>query len=257
MVSFSSFFGVAALATAALAAPLHSKRAIGKLGVAYNDVAAILPFTSAASWAYNWNKVPDGKVPQGVEYCPMLWGEKMYNGWNEAAEQALASGSTCLLGFNEPDYHEQANMSPAQAVEGFKKSLTPFKDRATLVTPAVTNGGGSMGLSWMRDFLTQCGGQCGAQAMAIHWYGDTFDQFKRHVESAIQLGKEFGIDRIWITEFAVNGDVGAQVAFLAQAIPYLNSNDAVERYSYFMAREGSLLSGSVLSAIGKAYLGLS
>ncbi|KAL1990993.1 hypothetical protein VTN49DRAFT_5497 [Thermomyces lanuginosus] len=256
MVSFSSLFGVAALAAAALAAPLHSKRAVGKVGVAYNDAAAILPFASAASWAYNWNKVPDGQIPQGVEYCPMLWGAKMFDGWTQAAEQALASGSTCLLGFNEPDHWEQANMSPAQAVDAYKQYLTPFKDRATLVTPAVTNGGGSMGLAWMREFLTQCGGQCGAQVMAIHWYGDNFDQFKQHVESAIGLANEFGISRIWITEFAPNTDAAGQIAFLHQAIPYLNSNPSVERYAYFMAREGSLLSGGALSDIGKAYLGM-
>jgi hypothetical protein len=57
-----------------------------------------------------------------------------------------------------------------------------------------------------------------------------------------------------LTEFAATGNVTSQVQFLQQAIQWLNSQDAVERYAYFMAGDDSLLSGNTLSTIGQAYI---
>ena len=59
---------------------------------------------------------------------------------------------------------------------------------------------------------------------------------------------------IWITEFAASGSQDEQAAFLAQAIPFLDGLDFVERYSYFMVSEGNLVSSKTLSTVGKAFV---
>jgi len=44
-----------------------------------------------------------------------------------------------------------------------------------------------------------------------------------------------------------------EIAFLEEVLPWLDSQDYVHRYAYFMASEGSLISGRVLSRIGETF----
>ena len=54
-----------------------------------------------------------------------------------------------------------------------------------------------------------------------------------------------------LAEFQSFGD---QVAFLHEAIPWLERESTVERYAYFWANEGGMLSGGQLNAVGQAYI---
>ncbi|KKA23149.1 hypothetical protein T310_2875 [Rasamsonia emersonii CBS 393.64] len=260
MVSFTNLVVSGLMAASALAAPhhahshLHDKRSSSKRGAAYNDVSLVKLITGS-SWAYNWNFAAGGSMPSGVEYVPMLWGTKMFDGWDNAVQQALSSGSKHILGFNEPDMSSQANMSPSEAVQYYKQYITPYADKAELGSPAVTNSGSSgQGLSWLSEFLDGCGGSCGQSFIAIHWYNDAsqVEDFKNHVNSAISLAAQHGINKVWITEFGATGDAASQVSFLEQVLPWLDSQEAVERYAYFMVAQGTLLSGDALSQIGEA-----
>jgi hypothetical protein len=259
MLSSSQLFIATVMATTALAVPnpaREMKRATSnKTGAAYNDASVISTITGA-SWAYDWNFSPDGTVPDGVEFCPMLWGSKMFEGWQSAAQIAILGGSKCILGFNEPDLPSQANMAPGDAVDAYKQYITPFKDQATLVTPAVTNSpSAGQGLDWMDQYLTTCAGTCGQTAMAIHYYAPAdINAFQQYITKAIDLANKHGIFKVWLTEFAATSDSASQTQFLQKAIPWLNSQDAIERYAYFMAGDGSLLSDNALSAIGQAYV---
>ncbi|KAL1966308.1 hypothetical protein VTN77DRAFT_4661 [Rasamsonia byssochlamydoides] len=262
MVSFSSLFVTGLMAASALAAPLradsksHEKRSSSKRGAAYND-ASLISLVTGTSWAYNWDDSAGGTMPTGVEYVPMLWGTKMFNGWQSAVESALSSGSSHILGFNEPDETAQANMSPSQAASYYKQYITPYAGRAQLGSPAVTNGNAAdMGLNWLSQFLDACGGSCGVDFLAIHWYNDAsqVDDFKQHINNAISLGAQYGISKIWITEFGATGDANSQVSFLQEVLPWLDAQEGVERYAYFMVGDGTLLSGNSLSQIGEAYV---
>lgn len=77
-------------------------------------------------------------LPCGIEFVPMLWGPPFDN-WQEMAEKSLAKGSTYILGFNEPDMSSQSNMIPSVAAANYRDYITPFKERAKLVSPAVTS----------------------------------------------------------------------------------------------------------------------
>ncbi|KAI9376228.1 hypothetical protein BJX61DRAFT_491282 [Aspergillus egyptiacus] len=274
MVSFK-FLTTALLASSALALPhakshthhhLHqttSKRAAStKRGAAYNDASLVQALSSsgAVSWAYDWNMYTMGDLPTNVEFVPMLWGTKMFTGWFAAIQTLLNSGSSYILGFNEPDMSSQAAMSSSDAARYYREYISTFSGQAKLVSPAVTNGVGfDKGLDWMRNFLDQCT-DCGISALAVHWYGDTSEDFKTFVGQATDLAAEYGLAETWITEFALNSDLGggssqSSADFLNDVLPWLDGQDAVSRYAYFYCADGHLLSGSELSVAGRAYVG--
>ncbi|KAL4940327.1 hypothetical protein BDV06DRAFT_22931 [Aspergillus oleicola] len=271
MVSFKHLATTLLAASSALAAPhghkhTHSMRQTAsashpKRGAAYNDASLVqtLSDSGAVSWAYDWNMYTMGDLPSGVEFVPMLWGSKMFTGWFAAIQSLLNSGSSHMMGFNEPDMSSQAAMSSSDAAGYYTKYITPFSGKAKLVSPSVTNGEGTdMGLDWMRNFLNSCT-DCDISALAVHWYGDSADDFKTFVNKAVALQEEFGLDETWVTEFALNSDLsgsgGTQTSsdFLNEVLPWLDSQDAVARYAYFMCADGYLLNGNGLSISGKAY----
>jgi len=262
MVSFSRLVVSGLMAAAALAAPLTvlQKRSSGKRGAAYND-PSLISIVSTASWCYNWGDSAGGPLPSGVEYVPMIWGTKSFDGWSNAIESALSSGSKCILGFNEPDYSGQANMSPTDAVTYYKQYVTPYQNRAALGSPAVTNGNqANWGLDWLSQYLDICNGTCGQTFINIHWYstgdnaGSLASDFEAHVNQAIALAEKHNIHEVWITEFGtVNVADSITEQFLVQALAFLEQTQAVTRYAYFMAGEGTLLNGNALSVIGSTY----
>lgn len=253
MVSFKLSVIASLLAATALAAPVQQGQSpSGKRGLPYNNPKALEPFkgTAADSWTYNWGQNPDGG--SGKEYVPMLWGPKFFDSWDSSS---VLSNTRCknLLGFNEPDHGEQAFMTPSNAVEAFKKYLKPIASKVNLGSPGVTNGGGDMGLTWMKSFLDGCAGDCGINFLAVHWYSpaNEVEGFKNHISAAIDLAKSHGIDKIWLTEFQGLGDEHAQAEFIKQVVPWLDANPGVARYSYFMA-DNMVVNGQ-LNAVGQAY----
>lgn len=255
MVSFSSLIVASAMVTAAFAAPTKplTKRSNAKKGAAYND-ASLVSLVTDASWAYNWASSSGGTLPSGVEFVPMLWGSDT-TGWTDNVEAALASGSTHILGFNEPDLDTQSNIDAATAAALYKEWITPYQNQAELVTPAVTNGAAPLGLTWMESYLEACNGECGQTAMAIHWYADAADtDFESYIAEAYNLAASHGIYKIWITEFQKTGvDDASQATFIDNTIPWLDETSYVERYAYFYVANDYLTSGNSLSDIGSAY----
>jgi hypothetical protein len=226
-----------------------------KRGLAYNDASLLTGFSGSnkISWAYNWGS-STASVPSAFEYVPLLWGtaSSFTNNWISAATKAIASGSTHLMSFNEPDLNTQANLSPEAAAAAYKTYLsTPFAGKAQLGSPAVTNGAGAMGLTWLKNFLASCT-DCQIDFVCIHWYnGGDAAAFMDYVDTAYAAG---GNRPLWITEFQGEGDATAQNTFLQTVIPQLDASPKVARYAYFMASDGVLLSsGSKLSTLGNTF----
>lgn len=261
MVCLTKLFTSGLLATSALAAPVVEKRSSGKRGAAYNDVKTVsaLSNSGTVSWAYNWAMSLSGNLPTGVDFVPMLWGAKDLGGWAGTIETALSSGSKYILGFNEPDMPSQASMSPANAANYYKNYITPYAGKAKLISPAVTSSTtDGMGLSWFKSFMNDCS-SCQISGLAVHWYGQSADEFKSFVQQAIDTAHSYNLPEVWVTEFALNSDVNgesdptATVNFINEVIPWLDQQEGVSRYSYFMCAENYLLSGNTLNQAGKAY----
>lgn len=254
--------------TTASTAPIPTgEKSEPKRGVAYNDPSFLSAFVgdgSNSTWCYNWGSIykqgfesKSVEVPKDLEYVPMLWGtsDSFTLDWEKNANSAIGAGAEHLLAFNEPDHVNQSHIKPKDAAAAYRKFMNPFEGRALLGAPAVTNGPAKedMGISWLEKFLGECG-DCAINFIPIHWYDaadeGAFDRFKEHVAKAYKAG---GNLPIWVTEFGVEGSDDQQEKFLEKAIPWLDGKDYVERYAYFMAKEGSLISDNALSTLGKAF----
>lgn len=70
----------------------------------------------------------------------MLWSNAtdLTSVWANNVKAEKTRGGDYLLGFNEPDLGEQANMTVSQSVAAWKKYMEPYKKDFKLVSPAVT-----------------------------------------------------------------------------------------------------------------------
>lgn len=262
MVSFTKLFTAGLMATTTLAAPVKvQKRSTSKRGAAYNDALTVPALTNTGNvgWAYNWAMWLPSDLPSGIDFVPMLWGARDFGGWVAAIETALFSGSEYIMGFNEPDVAAQADMSATDAAGYYQNYITPYAGQAKLISPAVSSSTTEgQGLSWMNSFLSQCT-SCEITGLAVHWYGNTIDEFKTFVQQAIDTASSYSLSEVWITEFALAADINGIVdeattnAFLTEALSYLDGESSVTRYSYFMTAENYLLSGGALNSVGNTY----
>lgn len=246
---------------AAVTSPVLTSSSSSKRGLSYNDVSNLDPFSGSSliDWCYNWGSTTQGTIPSNFEFVPMLWGlaDEFTSSWSSNAQAAIDSGSKYLLAFNEPDNSGQSNISPADAAQGYQTYMNPFSGSAQLGAPAVTNGGSPEGLTWLEDFISACNGACDIDFVPIHWYDSAtnFAYFKQYVQDAYVAG---GNRTLWITEFGATGSSDEQATFLEVVMPWLDQQEYVGRYAYFMDSVGVLLdSTSEVSAIGSTFASFS
>lgn len=257
--SSSSSSSAAAVATTAASTTSGNKR-----GAAYNVASLISPLIgsgSKISWAYNWGQVSDGldEVDSSLEYIPMLWSnrEDFISTWDTNAKTAISNGAKNFLGFNEPDNAGQANMDAATAAAAYIQYLTPYAGSVRLGSPAITNSGtDGEGVSWLKQWVSACNGQCSFSFCAAHWYSPaSSSDFLNYVT---QVHEACGTDKtVWITEFAPIGADDATISsFLEEVQDALDNNSTysfVERYSYFYVADGSLVTGTSASSYGNTF----
>ncbi|KAL7623846.1 hypothetical protein AAE478_005402 [Parahypoxylon ruwenzoriense] len=234
-----------------------------KRGAAYNDpslVRTLLGLSNKVSWAYNWGSDP-GNLDAQVAYYPMLWSpaSEHSSNWDAKAEAAIAKGSDCILSFNEPDIPSQANISPAVAAAGHIQFMNKYAGRVRVSAPAVSSSeSAGQGLDWLGQFFASCDGKCEFDFCAAHWYGpggaDGADLFLAHVQKVHDACQK---KPVWVTEFgAVSGDVDAFMSAVTQKLDG-DEYGYVEKYSYFMLNEGSLMADATsLSSFGKIFAGV-
>jgi len=152
-------------------------------------------------WFYSWSPtIPDG-IPQGVDFKPMLWGY-----WGDKAgvaktgANAKAAGIKELLGFNEPDRKNQANMSVEKALRVWPILM---ETGLRLGSPAAVHPDNE----WMKAFMAGVKKKgLRVDFVTVHSYGgpNPAELEKRLRRIQKMYGKP-----LWITEFAV-GDWNAK-----------------------------------------------
>ncbi|MDC0672919.1 glycoside hydrolase family protein [Nannocystis radixulma] len=236
-----------------------------KRGIAYGyhseaDLTALAP---AVSWWYNWTVPPDEGVRDsyqeiGVEFVPMLWGAASLE-----QEPEIPAGARYLLAFNEPNFGSQANLTPQEAAALWPQ-VEAIADAHGLeiVSPALNYCGGSCNktnpFEWFDEFFAACQG-CRVDHLAVHWYACHRDALSGYIEQMKQYERP-----IWLTEFscldAMDVSVPVQLAYMAEALDYLENEPAVFRYSWFAGRFDpqpaiDLLGASgELTELGQAYV---
>jgi len=294
MVNFSSsiLLGLAATALAAPApyrhAKFHSARQAAapavptgsKRGIAYDETKYANAFNSGSVvWAWNWKSREgdwgfDGKIPDGVEYVPMLYDQASASSFVGNVEAAIKSGTKHVLGFNEIDQCGGGGtcIDTGLAASLYNQFMTPLKGKVSIGSPSVTsdqNPASGKGVPALVRWKQACGPDCPVDFIQLHWYGaggapekEANDLITFITEfAAPKLRAAFGKDLpIWLTEFAPKVDVASiteaeHTAFIQAAIPKLDGCAQVERYSYFMAKPGFLNNADTsLASAGKAYI---
>ena len=246
------FLSLAAAAPFANALPLqaagHGKRKKG-LGIVAKADGKWLPVIKQlnARWFYSWGSNQPKGVPATVDFIPMIWGYwGNPSGIAKAGAAAKAAGITELLGFNEPDQHDQSNLTV---------------EKALATWPELMNTGlrlGSPGCvhpdrEWMKAFMAGVTKQkLRVDYVCVHSYGGTdANAFMKRLEEVHKLFQR----PLWITEFACGDWEAKSVAqnrhkpelvlkFMKEVLPRLEKCSFVERYAWFPAGAESAALGT-------------
>ena len=231
-----------------------------KRGIAAN-VAPGSAFSGGVSWWYNW-AIQGSGAGNGIEFVPMIWG-------SSTAGDAIPEASRFLLGFNEPNFFAQANLSAGQSAEAWPDVEVSAQSR---VVPIVGPGMNYCGpadqchdtdpYAYLRDFFAACR-DCQIDYVAVHWYNCDLPSLRDYLEPGGNLEgfEQFG-KPIWLTEFSCDpgASVDEQEAYMREAIPYLEENPNVFRYSWFSA--GPIPNAKLINddgsptALGETYIDL-
>lgn len=193
-------------------------------------------------WFYSWGAKVPMKLPKGIDFKPMIWGywgDKQ--GVLKTGAAAKEAGIKELLGFNEPDRKNQANMSVEKALRVWPILM---ETGLRLGSPAAVHPDSD----WMKEFMAGVKKRgLRVDFVTVHSYGDpNADQLVKRLERIRKMYNK----PLWITEFAV-GDWNAKspeankhkpaevLRFMKQVIPKLNKLSFVERYAWFAVGQNS------------------
>jgi hypothetical protein len=237
--------------------------------------AAKLRDVGGAGWTYAWRyrKIPDRQP--GLDVVPMIRTQSSILSDTVTYLQAKkASGAfKYLLGFNEPDNANQANMSPTKAADLWPKLM---QTGLVLGSPAVahpTNG-------WLKSFMSLASSRhLRVDFIALHFYASITDTgAAARIKSQIQAVRAAYGKPIWVTELGIldtrTGNVGSDATNWVKAANQLraltkalDSLSYVQRYAWVADQiaitqphlrwSALFTSGGTLTAVGRTYAGLS
>ena len=248
-----------------------------KRGVAFNfNYVSDLPLLSPyITWDYNWGNNTNENAAlwfdaNEIDYCPMCWNGN-YSADKIRAYVAAHPNTKYLLGFNEPNLTDQANMTPAQAAALWQQVVELAKElNLKLISPAMNYGtlaGYSDPIKWLDEFFAQPGVSLDdIDAISIHCYMASPQAVKNYIAMFEKYNKP-----IWLTEFCAWEDYAIhseedQIKYMCSMLNHLEQNTNVARYAWFIPRYKSgfpympLLTYSApyaLTDAGKVYCGFS
>ena len=207
-------------------------------------------------WIYTWGDGRPEALPAHIDFTPMVWGY-----WGQdaqiaaAAERAKAQGIRTLLGFNEPDQHDQSNLGVERVLDVWPVLM---RTGMRLGSPSCVHPD----RDWMKAFMRGVEERrLRVDFLCMHSYGgpdpDGLVARVRHVSEM------FGHRPVWITEYGV-GDWEAksrdrnrfkpsQVAdFMRKVFPKLEALECLERHAWFPASpsDRALGPGALIAADG-------
>jgi hypothetical protein len=192
----------------------------------------------------------------------MVWGASSLGA-------SIPASSKFLLGFNEPNFKAQSNLTAQQAAADWPQvEAMAAKTGAAIVSPAMNFCGpsadcnGTSPYQYLKDFFAACQG-CKVDYVAVHWYNCDLPSLRDYLEpgGSLEGFEQFGRP-IWLTEFSCNGSasVAQQETYMRAAVPYLEGNSHVFRYSWFSA--GPIPNAQLVNsdgsptALGRVYVDL-
>ncbi|WP_158920802.1 glycosyl hydrolase [Streptomyces sp. NBRC 109706] len=212
------------------------------------------------SWFYNWGLDPGGCGDRG--FVPMISGKshRSPEAVRGAVDQVAAAGYDTVLGFNEPNKADQADLSVAEAV-ALWPALTS-NENVLVGSPATSADSG--GRQWFSDFMAEVeAGNLRVDFINVHWYGwnaDSCDARAAEFERYLNWVESKARGRpVWVTEYGCmhqsNPDEATVIDFYTASLEVLAERPWITRYAWYpwnphnhlVADDGSL------TALGTTY----
>ena len=217
------------------------------------------------TWYYTWSVNPLSGVSNNAEYVPMIWGNLNENSfgdrkkeWDFVQNQEWKN-YRYLLTFNEPDFPDQANMSPEQAVDKWRYIQPIVNDpKVDVSSPVVaiptvfyedTNNNYNTVGGWFGKYnQLMNASRYNDEFIAVHFY---FDYPGEWVINTFRKIHELTGKKLWITEWGIgqwsqvqsfdwiggpdegNWQREMVVKFMKEILPVLDQTDYIERYAWF------------------------
>lgn len=235
------------------------KRGVGVNSMFNADYEALAP---GVSWFYNWANLPPttdinppyGDFPQlGMDFIPMCW-NRNYSLENIANYLSSHPETKYLLGYNEPNFIDQAHLTPAEAAEDWPKIQQFAKEHSLkLVSPAVNWSGWAQyndPCTWLDEFFALLPDKgAGIDYIACHFYVPGVASIKENIARLKKYGKP-----IWLTEFCaatgnISNDPSTQMKYMTEVVQYLEQDPDVFRYAWFMARTNNTSWGAGINLL--------
>lgn len=183
-------------------------------------------------WKYNWNI--DQNSTRDLEYVPI----RQQRWWPGLSQDWKTRGASQLLGYNEPDKSDQANMAVGDAISSWPDLL----GTGLRVGSPVTSDGGRSG--WLYPFISQAdAANLRVDFVPVHYYwcynpsdpAGAANQMYNYLKATYDQVKR----PLWVTEWN-NGaswtgcgdpSYAQQQAAIAAMIDMLDNTPFVERYA--------------------------
>ena len=218
-----------------------------KRGLAYGYLseADMNVLSEGLCWWYNWSPKPENGVASVFEnynmgFVPMTW-----NGsFNESALRTFYAAhpeAKFLLGFNEPNFKTQANMTPSQAAAQWPRLEKLAQDFGLqIVSPAVNYADQPVSengvtysdpVDYLDAFFAACP-NCKVDYIAVHNYMCYATALSSYIDRFRKYNRP-----VWLTEFACWDQptitVDMQKNYMIDAMNFLENDSAIFRYSWF------------------------
>ncbi|MGC6567763.1 MAG: glycosyl hydrolase, partial [Akkermansiaceae bacterium] len=195
------------------------------------------------SWGYDWARNDKDGLSESKFYAPMQhrqgWPNlgtlhKKRHDWNNDHKMNV------LLGFNEPDRPDQANMGVDKAVELWPRLMDLD---IPLVSPACSLGGESWWLSSWNNKISNKGYRC--EYAGAHWYsGPSSTNLLNYIDTVQSAA---GGKPVWLTEFSVvdwsngNGDWSEETNynFILEFLWRAEAKNNLRKYAIFIFSGGA------------------
>jgi hypothetical protein len=172
------------------------------------------------------------------QFVPMIFGA---NDVNSLSDPAKLANTNVLLGFNEPDYWAQANMTVTEALDLWPQLIATGK---RLGSPGVSTSEAVGPGTWLDGFMKGAAARgYTVDFIAVHYYTTNTDvgAFKSYLEAVHNAyGKP-----IWVTEWSLADwehldrfSFADNSKFMADAMQMMDDLDFVERHAWFGTYEG-------------------
>ena len=209
------------------------------------DFEALQP---GLTWFYDWGNIPSSigisaSDARNIEYCPMRWGDS----WNpDAIRNYVNIHPNCkyLLTFNEPNFKDQANLTPQQAAARWPEIKALANElNLKIISPGVnyspwTEWGTPK--KWLDAFFELVPID-DVDGIALHCYMGWSSALTGYVKEYINYYNK----PIWLTEFCAWDDRWGtpteemkkiQREYLVDTFDFLETEPMVARYAWFMAK---------------------